>query len=961
MGVFSDAARNAFSDNRPGYIDPWSVFGSRYDDPLGQGAPLWQRCAWLGHPYTNPAQGNTVPGTVTATTPSVVMAAVGGKGSGKAQPLSEPVLTPHGWSTMGEIRVGDFVVGCDGTPTRVLGVYPQGKQGIYRLTMNDGTFVRATGDHLWAVRDGKRKMRGSSALVLTTEELLARGIKTSQGYNKWYLPEMRPVAFASCEQPPIPPYALGALLGDGGLRVGCPVLSSADVALVDRVARETATQPRRLNAYDYRLVQGGRGGAVRVNTLKNRLIELGLWGKMSKDKFIPPCYLIAPIADRIELLRGLMDTDGCITSVGTGEFNSSSRRLAEDVCDLVRSLGGVTRVRVKAPAPGYGESYRVRLNLPFNPFWIERKASAFNTQATQGRAKSIAAIEPDGHEEAVCIAVEAADSLYVTRDYNVTHNTLFGALRAAHLIQTYPGGQGFVVANSYGQAFGSAAAKLVYVANALGLRYEYYTQKTINGLQYNSVYYFPDYDHIVAVLSFDNISLIEGSEWDWMWCEEIQDCLERDVNVAASRVRRGVGDHSMYFAGMPDDGQHWMYRWLEEQTILAGPGRGEPVPLYEPPLTENLSNNPEGYMEGLRLRNRSVDIERYVSGARISLGTARCLPSFSIDLHQRSETALRLSAYDPSLPIGISLDFNVNPMCATVRQVKPLDLFDPDGRYRTTKMVAAQVAEYEIFGATTDAMCDALLEDFGRMGRIAGPSGHVAGGFVVGDATGSRRDTRSPGVTDWTIIRDRLSALPGLLIRPGCVLSRRPSSESRGRKLDTDRYSNPPVRDRVIALEQALVDKDGDIRVTWLPHSAFASGGSARSCSSALWTADGRIDDRADKSSDKAAARTHFFDEEGYYFYFARHDGRRIVGLFDADEADAPAPRRARRADVRTSEAMLRSSYDASQAPASMSAPGRSGASVMGVAASRPGAGAPFEAPPLRGASPKTAPPNIGF
>src|SRR2546423_777179 len=71
---------------------------------------------------------------------------------GRAQPLTAKVLTPDGWRHIGDLTVGDLVVGSDGLPTPVLGVYPQGTKPVYRLTTQDGASTVACGEHLWTVR-----------------------------------------------------------------------------------------------------------------------------------------------------------------------------------------------------------------------------------------------------------------------------------------------------------------------------------------------------------------------------------------------------------------------------------------------------------------------------------------------------------------------------------------------------------------------------------------------------------------------------------------------------------------------------------------------------------------------------------------------------------------------------------------------------------------------------------------
>ena len=83
-----------------------------------------------------------------------------GMGTGKQQPNSEPVLTPLGWKPIGELEVGDCVIGADGSPTKVLGVYPQGEHETLRLTFSDGAYCHAGWDHLWSVNTAGRRHRG---------------------------------------------------------------------------------------------------------------------------------------------------------------------------------------------------------------------------------------------------------------------------------------------------------------------------------------------------------------------------------------------------------------------------------------------------------------------------------------------------------------------------------------------------------------------------------------------------------------------------------------------------------------------------------------------------------------------------------------------------------------------------------------------------------------------------------
>ncbi len=91
---------------------------------------------------------------------------------GRSQPVFTNVLTPDGWRPIGELEVGDLVVGSNGEPTPVLGVFPQGKKEIFRVMAQDGAFTLACAEHLWAVKTASDKRRGKPHRILETQEMI---------------------------------------------------------------------------------------------------------------------------------------------------------------------------------------------------------------------------------------------------------------------------------------------------------------------------------------------------------------------------------------------------------------------------------------------------------------------------------------------------------------------------------------------------------------------------------------------------------------------------------------------------------------------------------------------------------------------------------------------------------------------------------------------------------------------
>ncbi len=360
--------------------------------------------------------------------------------NGYAQPLDAQILAPTGWKAMGEMRVGDRVIGVDGRATTVVGVHPRGEMDIFLVRFNDGTSTRCTADHLWTVEALDPRMR---ARTFTLSELLHRGFRWSPRGSRFYLPKLAPVEFDSTPELPIDPYLLGLLLGDGGLTGQTPDFCTADeqnlIAVRELLPAGVALAQH--GPMNWRLTGGSRRGIPRSqpNPLTRALRELDLMGKRSHDKFIPDAYKWATAADRLAVLQGLMDADGSrdYRRGTSADFYSHSRALAEDVAFIARSLGGIARVKAK------GEGWRVSFDLPEGvvPFRLPRKADDYRTSRKPFR-KRITSVEWVGVEPAQCITVDAEDGLYVTDGFAVTHNSPAMIEQVCSLALTYAHHQG---------------------------------------------------------------------------------------------------------------------------------------------------------------------------------------------------------------------------------------------------------------------------------------------------------------------------------------------------------------------------------------------------------------------------------------------------------------------------------------------------------------------------------------
>lgn len=353
----------------------------------------------------------------------VIMA--GRPGMGKAQPLSALVRTTDGWKAMGDLRVGDRLRSIDGRQSFVTGVFEQGEKEVFRVAFSDGRSTRACADHLWCVHyRGWDKPRVLSTAKVS--EMLTR--KRYQGRLWIDMPQTWRRGGQRGVELPIDPWALGALIGDGSMAGNM----NFTTASLHNLKRMRAALPdsylRALTDIDFKICARGRT----KNGIRSRLRALGLFGCRSHEKFIPSAYLTAPAFQRLELLRGLLDTDGWVEKWGTVRFCTVSPQLACDVQELARSLGAWCSMSTRSPTYTHLGEKRVGrtayvLNIchpsPRTLVTEPEKARRAPERQTARKMPTFVSIVPDGRENCRCISVSHPGALYITDEYVVTHNT----------------------------------------------------------------------------------------------------------------------------------------------------------------------------------------------------------------------------------------------------------------------------------------------------------------------------------------------------------------------------------------------------------------------------------------------------------------------------------------------------------------------------------------------------------
>lgn len=405
---------------------------------------------------------------------NVITILKGSAGTGKAQDLDSLVITPTGISRIGDIKPGDHVISEKGLPVKILEIFPQGIKDIFQITFSDGSTVNCCEDHLWDVisrdnlhrklnRNGIKNINYKKYNTLTLKEIIKKGIKQGKR-DKWFIPQQDITQF-DYQDISIDPYILGCLLGDGCLTGLTPGLVSEDQEIIDYF--ENWCKQQNLILYykpslnktgkriQYSITSKKNQEITEYNTLTLNLRKYNIMGKDSFSKFIPKEYLYNSEEIRLNLLQGLMDTDGWIqiNKFRTGKGHSGqpyfctvSKQLKDDFIFLIQSLGGVcyvTENQGKYKAKGEKEykytavNYRICINLPNKIrdkiFKLSRKLERI-TEQKQILNRSISKIELLKKDEAVCILVDSDEHLYLTNNFIVTHNSALASVVALDLL-----------------------------------------------------------------------------------------------------------------------------------------------------------------------------------------------------------------------------------------------------------------------------------------------------------------------------------------------------------------------------------------------------------------------------------------------------------------------------------------------------------------------------------------------
>lgn len=335
---------------------------------------------------------------------------------GKALSNDTPILTPNGFVKMGELKVGDSIYGKDGKPTTITYITEtMDNRPCYEIEFMHGEKIVADAEHLWTINDPHR-----GKTTLTTTDLLKRFDKFKNSSQSLHIEHNETIDFAS-QGLPVHPYIFGVWLGDGGTSDGRITCTYDDYKVYKEKFENLGYK-----VSDFRLdKRSERTGNFTTYGLVTDLKKSGAWG----NKHIPERYIFNSIDNRVELLRGLMDTDGTCEKTGVSRFYQSNRKLADEVRLLLSTLG--IKSTIKGRKTKFKENFSVVFaTTKFDIFLLPRKLQRQKILLNHKKNSRIYIrdIKETSSVPVRCLQVDNKDHLFLCGKTLIpTHNTTVAA------------------------------------------------------------------------------------------------------------------------------------------------------------------------------------------------------------------------------------------------------------------------------------------------------------------------------------------------------------------------------------------------------------------------------------------------------------------------------------------------------------------------------------------------------
>jgi len=321
-----------------------------------------------------------------------------GAGQGKMEKNGTPVKTPTGWTNIEKLKVGDKVIGSNGRPTTVTGVFPQGRLPLVRLKFEDNRYSDVGHEHLWSVSVNNKWS------VMKTSKIM----KYIDKGKDIYIPliDYKVNKNDVVDEHYIHPYLVGVILASGS-KVKCiNVTIDKEHDKVKSILPEEYSLYKDINTYhdthNHRLFYNGKGDCKITKQLK----KLNIFNGRDIVPALPASYEHGSYLTRVELLNGILNTSGTNTKGNITYTEVKDIKLANVIKRLAWTLGDIASIRKVIRTTRLGYEY-----------------TAYVVKIVKEKIIKITGYTELPEHEATCISVSAKNKLYVTKDYIVTHNT----------------------------------------------------------------------------------------------------------------------------------------------------------------------------------------------------------------------------------------------------------------------------------------------------------------------------------------------------------------------------------------------------------------------------------------------------------------------------------------------------------------------------------------------------------
>lgn len=327
-------------------------------------------------------------------------------GCGKQLADDTPILTTNGWKNHGDLVVGDKVFGIDGKPKKVLHVFPKSENDCL-VTFTNGEKIQCHEQHEWIVYD-RRKHRER---IVETKELMSKSLETGilgkRGHRYFYQIPLKAAFEGEYKNLPVRPYTFGIWLGNRRNNNPdiCGSLEDIEVE-IEAIEKEGYSvswkSTHKETLVEYRGIEG----------LRNDLQKCGMCHSRKRiEKYIPDEYFSSSIEQRLELLAGLLDTDGTLIKENRKyQFSTTGNELKDGFIKLVSTFGWRCSVTEREPETsssgiiGRKKIYVIGFNPTFHiPCRLKRKQLFEFSKQRKIAIKSIEKVKP---KKGNCIQVE---------------------------------------------------------------------------------------------------------------------------------------------------------------------------------------------------------------------------------------------------------------------------------------------------------------------------------------------------------------------------------------------------------------------------------------------------------------------------------------------------------------------------------------------------------------------------